>query len=170
MGPHLILACPAQVPLYAPYDRSGLFPHDQFDVLLRVFGKDLGHKVHIRMNVVIAEDKFNWYPADIRRRIKSVHSQVTFQCVAGRFNGGKRDSESELRGSDVSACFMGLFVGSNLQLRLRAVSDNVIKPLIADAVHKGHRGDAIVLISGDGDFVPEVRAAKNAGTGMALQG
>jgi len=127
------------VPLYAPYDRSGLFPHDQFDVLLRVFGKDLGHKVHIRMNVVIAEDKFNWYPADIRRRIKSVHSQVTFQCVAGRFNGGKRD-----------------------------ISDNVIKPLIADAVHKGHRGDAIVLISGDGDFVPEVRAAKNAGINVYL--
>ena len=80
-----------QVPLYLPCDKDGLFPHDQFDVMLRVFGKDLGQKVRVSLTVAIAEDRLHLYPPEVRKRIEVVHPHVLFH-VGGRINGEQRGS------------------------------------------------------------------------------
>lgn len=81
-----------QVPLYPVNNVPGLYPHDQYDILLRRMGYDLG-AASVRMYVAIAQDRLDSYLPAVKRRITAVHPNVTIQPVQGRTRGGKRESE-----------------------------------------------------------------------------
>ena len=142
------------VPLFAPYDLPNLRPHDQFDLMLKVFGVDTGAQ-DVSMMAVVSEKAFLLYDSDTQARLTRKHIEVELVKMAGGANYESECCESLLQLREpLGAC------ASWAHLIPAPGTESKLGAEISTAVARGRKGDTIVLISGDNELEQEVRRAQ----------
>ena len=122
------------VPFYGDISTPRFKPVDQYELLLKVFGGDMaggGAKVAAKLQVVFCDATLNRYSEHHRDMIRQQPDNVDVIQVLGRNLRKKREQ-----------------------------TDDKLLHLMDAFISSANPGDAIVLISGDGDFEKTLRAAK----------
>jgi len=129
----LILWDLENVSLVLPHEQ-GLRPHDQYSLLLATFGEALGTD-HVKLHVVVSKHKLNAYGPVVKSEIEQLYPKVSLRIVQGIIRKGVEGGKTE-------------------------IADLALLDELNSFINRAKRGDAIVLISGDADFLSAAQSAK----------
>jgi len=127
---------------------QGLRPHDQYSLLLSTFGAALGTD-KVWLYVYVSQQALNSLGPAVKENVTAHHTMTSVQVMQGK---------RVVKGPG----------GGKMTVGKTEISDVALKDKLQNDIKSGKRGDAIVIISGDQDFLSDAKAAQIKGINFYL--